>query len=898
MTIADYPRELETDVVLRDGSTVHVRPVRATDRDGLLAFLEALSPDSRWFRFFSGGGDLRQAAGWAADVDYAGRLGLVATAGAGARIVAHAAYAHIGAGHAEVAFAVADELHGRGVATILLAHLAAAARDRDIGTFTALVLPENHRMLEVFRDSGFPLSVHAEPGRLAIECPTSLTPEARLRFAQRDRVAAAAAVARVLRPTSVALIGASERPGTIGAAITSNLLEGGFAGDLHLVNRRGGTLGGRPLHRSVIDVPGPVDLGVIAVPAAAAVDVASDCARKGVGALVVVSAGFAEVRGHGVDRQRELLEVCRAGGVRLVGPNCLGVLNTVNGLNATFAPTVPPPGTVGFMSQSGGLGIAVIDRARELGLGLSSFVSVGNKADLSSNDLLQYWEQDPATEVILLYLESLGNPRRFGRIAPRVAAKKPVLAVKSGRSAAGARAAGSHTGALLAASDVTVDALFRQAGVIRADTLGELFDVAALLAGQPLLTGRAVAILTNAGGPGILAADACAANGLDVPPLSDETQRALRAFAAPEASVANPVDLVAGASADDFARALRVLTDDTAIDAVVTIFVPPLVTRAEDVARAIAEAARRRTRAVPVVSVLMTAEEPPEDLREARVPVYRFPEEAIAALGRGAWYAGWRATRRRDAPAPAGIRRYEAAAVIAQALAHDEVWLDPGELSAICACYGIPLAESRVEHGIEAAARAAHDLGGAIALKAVAPGLVHKTEAGGVRLGLHGASAVRRAAREMRDALVAAGHEAPSFLVQRMAPDGVEMLVGVVHDPQFGPVLACGAGGTAVELMHDVAVRITPLADGDAHAMVTSLKTFPLLDGYRGAPKADVAALEDLLVRVSALVENHPQVAELECNPVVVTPAGVTVVDVRARVHPVPTRPPSPSVAG
>ncbi len=898
MITADYPRELETDVVVRDGSTVRVRPVRTSDRDGLLAFLEDLSPESRWFRFFSGGGNLGKAAAWAADVDYADRFGLVATIGEEDRIVAHAVYVRIGAGRAEVAFAVADDLQGRGLATILLAHLAAAARDRDIGMFTGIVLPENHRMLQVFRDSGFPLSVHSDPGRLSVELPTSLTPQARARFEDREHVAAAAAVARILEPASVALIGASDREDTIGSAITRNLLAGGFTGDLHLVNRRGGALGGHPLHRSVLDIPGPVDVAVVAVPARAVVDVAHECARKGVRGLVVVTAGFAEVGADGAERQRELLEVCRTSGMRLVGPNCLGILNTAEGLNATFAPTAPPPGSVAFMSQSGGLGIAVIEHARELGLGLSSFVSVGNKADLSGNDLLQYWEEDPTTGVILLYLESFGNPRRFGRIAPRVAAKKPILAVKSGRSAAGARAAGSHTGALLAASDVTVDALFRQAGVIRADTLGELFDVAALLAGQPLPAGPRVAILTNAGGPGILAADACGAHGLDAPALSADTQRALRAFAAPEAAVANPVDLIAGASADDFARALRILTADPAVDAVVTIFVPPLVTRVEDVARAIAEASAEITRDVPIVGVFMTAEGRPAALRDAGVPVYPFPEEAIRALGRAAWYAQWRATARDAVPAPGGIRHDEAAAVIAGALGRGDEWLGPTDLAALCDCYGIPLVESRVAPSVEAAARAAREMGGDVALKAIAPGLVHKTEAGGVSLGLPGASAVRRAARKMRAAVMAAGHEPPAYLVQRMAPAGVEMLVGVAHDPQFGPVLACGAGGTAVELVHDVAVRITPLAAGDAHDMVRSLATFPLLDGYRGAPKADVAALEDLLVRISALVEAHPQIAELECNPVVVTPSGAAVVDVRARVHPVPARPPSPSVSG
>jgi len=893
---ADYPFELETDVVLRDGSTLHVRPVRATDRDGILAFLEALSSDSRWFRFFSLGDRLDQAADWAADVDYTTRFGLVATTGVDGRIVAHAAYVRLDSARAEVAFAVADELQGHGVATVLLAHLAAAARAHDISTFTAVVLPVNHRMLKVLRDSGFPLSVQSEPGRLMVELPTAPTPEATERFEQRDRVAAAAGVARVLDPGSVALIGASDRARTIGAAITHNLLADGFAGDVHLVNRRGGFLDGRALHPSVLDVPGPVDLAVVAVPAAAVVGVARECARKGVGALVVISAGFAETGAEGARRQRELLAVCRATGMRLVGPNCLGVLQTHTGLNATFAPMSPPAGNVGFMSQSGGLGIAVIERARDLGLGVSSFVSVGNTADLSGNDLLQYWEQDSWTDVILLYLESFGSPRRFGRIAPRVAARKPILAVKSGRSAAGARAAGSHTGALLGASDVTVDALFRQAGVIRADTLGELFDVAALLARQPLPAGRSVAILTNAGGPGILAADACGAHGLDVPLLGDETQSALRAFASPDAAVGNPVDLVAGASAEDFGRALRVLMDDPAIDAVVTIFVPPLVTRGDEVAQAIARAVQSATRPVPVAGVFMTADGAPAALRETGVPVYPFPEEAVRALGHAARYARWRATPRPPAAAPQGVRRYEAAAVIAEALGRGAGWLEPDELAALCDCYGIPVARSLAAPSAAAAARAAAELGGPVALKAVAPGLVHKTDAGGVRLGLGGPAAVRRAAREIRAAVVAAGHPAPSFLVQAMAPAGVEMLVGVVHDADFGPVLACGAGGTAVEILRDVAVRITPLAEGDARAMVRSLATFPLLDGPRGAPKADVAALEDLLVRINALVEAHPQIVELECNPVIVTAHGATVVDVRARVEAVPSGPPSPSV--
>ena len=878
--------DIGTDVVLRDGSTVRVRPARATDRDGLAALFDGLTLDSRRMRFFSASANIAQAARWASEADRPERLSLVATAGPDATVIAHAVLVALDAERAEVAFAIADDFHRRGLGTLMLAHLADAARARGIRTFVALVLPENEGMLGLLSASGFAVAVSAEPGRVVAEFPTTLSVEGRERFERRDDLAAAAAVERVLAPSSVAVIGASTRPDTLSGALTGNLLGGGFHGDLHLVNVRGGEIEGRPVHRSILDVEGDVDLAVVAVPAERVPAVARECARKGVRALVVISAGFAEA--GGADRQRELVEACRAGGMRLVGPNCLGVMNLAAGLDATFSPVGPLPGSVAFMSQSGGIGVAVLEQARDLGLGLSAFVSVGNKADLSGNDLLRYWEHDEATQVVLLYLESLGNPRAFARIAPRVARRKPVLAVKSGRSPAGARAAGSHTGALLAASDATIDALFRQAGVIRADTLGELFDVARLLERQPVPLGRSVAILTNAGGPGILAVDACAGQGLEVPTLAPETQAALRAFVVPEASVSNPVDLVACATAHDYERALRLLMADPAIDAVIVAFVPPLVTRTADVARAVAAVARESERRIPVLGVFMTSEAPPPELRAAGVPLYPFPEDAARALGRAAWYGAWRRSPRGEAIVPAGVRRYEATAVIAGALADGPGWLDPERVAALCDCYGVPIADWRLARSAEAAVRAARELGGAVALKAVAPTLVHKSDAGGVRLGLRGPGTVRRTATQMAADVVAAGHEAPAFLVQRMAAPGVEMLVGVANDPQFGPVIACGAGGTAVELLHDVAVRITPLTDRDAAEMVRSLRTFPLLDGYRGAARADVAALEDLLLRVGAMVEAHPQIAELECNPVVVGPGGCTAVDVRVRVEPVP----------
>jgi acyl-CoA synthetase (NDP forming) len=556
-------------------------------------------------------------------------------------------------------------------------------------------------------------------------------------------------------------------------------------------------------------------------------------------------------------------------------------------LNATFAPSVPPNGTVAFSSQSGALGIAVIEHASMLGLGLSSFVSVGNKADISGNDLIHYWEQDDDTSVILLYLESFGNPRKFARITKRVGRTKPIIAVKSGRSAAGARATSSHTGALIAASDVTVDALFRQSGVIRTETLAELFDVASLLSNQPPPAGSRVGILTNAGGLGIMCADACEGYGLEVPPLSPKTRDHLSQFLPAEASTANPVDMIASATAADYERAIEVLADEPGIESLIVLFIPPMVTRAEDVALAIRTAVGKLERSMPVLSVFLSEQGVPLELRGegVSIPSYRFPEDAARALARAVQYGTWKARPEGSVPSFDDLRRDEAAGLIAAALDADQGWLDPDRVSKALGCYGLPVAESRLAATPADAAEAAAEIGAPVALKAVAPDLVHKTEAGAVRLDLRDPDGVRAAAEEMTGRVEAAGGTVVRFLVQRMIEPGVEMIVGVVHDPLFGPVLACGAGGTAVELVKDVSVRITPLTDLEAVDMIRSLRTFPLLEGYRGAPKADVSALEEILLRVSALVESHPEIAEMDLNPVVVLPDGASIVDARIRVE-------------
>jgi acetyl coenzyme A synthetase (ADP forming)-like protein len=886
--------------VLRDGSTVHVRPILKNDEGTLLEFLKGLSLEALAFRFFGGGVNLAKAAKAAVDVNYENDYALVTTLGEKERIVAYAELHRVNSDRAEVAFAIADELQGRGLGTILFAHLAEAGEERGIRVFEAEVLPENHRMLEVFRESGFPVELRSEPGRVRVETPTSLSPEAVERFELRDQIAAREALRHFLEPRSVAVIGASRERGTVGGEIFHNLLTTQFNGPVYPVNPEADVVQSVPAYRSVEDLPGQPELAVIAVPAQHVVEIARQSARVGVRALVVISAGFAETGPEGEARQRELLGICRRAGVRLIGPNCLGILNTAPdvSLNATFAPAFPPRGSVGFLSQSGALGLAVIDFASALGLGLSSFASVGNKADISANDLISYWADDQRTNLILLYLESFGNPRKFARLARRVGETKPIVAVKSGRSAAGTRATTSHTGAMIAASDVTVDALFRQAGVIRTDTLHELFDVASLISNQPFPRGPNVAILTNAGGPGILCADACEAEALTVPELPEEVRSKLGAVLTEGASLGNPVDMLATASAENYRQAITILGDCEDIDALVVIFIPPLVTRPEDVAAAVRSAVGTLDGRIPVAAVFMSHRGVPDALSEGetRIPSYAFPEDAAHALARAARYSEWRSKPPSKTAEFTDVRGEDAARAIATALSGGPGWLDPAETAALLSCYGIPLVEWREAGSPERAALAAAEIGGEVALKAIAPGLVHKTEIGAVRLGLQGSAAVEKAAQEMQQAALGAGYNVESFVVQRMAAEGEEMLVGVVGDPLFGPVVACGAGGVTTELLNDAAVRITPLTEADAAEMVRSLKTFPLLDGYRGRPKADVSALEEILLRVSAMVDAHPEIVELDLNPVVVGERGAEVLDSRIRVEPAPPRRPWPAV--
>jgi acetyl coenzyme A synthetase (ADP forming)-like protein len=893
---ATYPAHREATVVLRDGSTLAVRPIRVDDAAELARFYSELSLESRIFRFFAAVANADSSVQRMVNVDYTSSYGLVAVAGAKPQIVGHAMYVQIEPRKAELALAVADAYQGRGLGTILLGQLAETAAAAGFDMLEAVVRPENHRMLHMLRESGFPLHARSEPGEVHAELPTKITPDGLRHFEDRERLAAVAAVTHLLAPRAVAVIGASRQPGSIGAAVVHNIIASGYRGHLYPVNPAATEIEGVAAFPSVLAIPDEVEMAVVTVPAAVVNKVAGECAEKGVRALVVISAGFGEAGPEGVALQQDLVAICRQSGTRLVGPNCMGVINTAPdvSLDATFAPDRPVPGRIGFLSQSGGLGLAVMARAQALGSGISSFVSVGNKADLSGNDFIQFWESDPQTDLIMLYLESFGNPRKFARVARRVSRSKPILAVKGGRTQAGNRATSSHTGALLSASDVTVDALFQQAGVIRTDTLAELFDAALLIGSQPFPTGNRVAIVTNAGGPAILCADACEANGLIVPPLPDEVRRQLAEFLPAAGSTANPIDMLAAARGDDYERAISALAACDEVDAIVAIFTPPLITKGSEVVRGIHRAAHKMTRSIPVLSVFMSKQAAPRVIESdhVRIPHYPFPEEAARALSLVARYGAWRASPEESAAQLDGIDGDRAAAVIATALAAAPGWMEAGAVAELLTCYGIPMVETRRANSSEEAAREAKSIGSEVALKAVATGVLHKSDAGAVRLHLKGPNQVERAAKEMAGSLEKAGHPVSGFLVQPMVGEGVEMLVGVVQDQHFGPVLACGAGGTATELLNDVAVRITPITRGEADRMVRSLKTFPRLDGYRGAPHADIGALEDVLLRVSALVEAHSEIAEMDLNPLVVHANGAVVVDARVRLETGTPRPP------
>jgi acetyl coenzyme A synthetase (ADP forming)-like protein len=867
------------DVILRDGRTLRLRPPRSDDARALLEFFSNLSPRSLYLRFHGMPQIRDELVERLLEPDWVERGALLGTFAEDGdeHVVAVANYERLrDPTVAEAAFSVADEYQRKGIGTRLLEQLARRAAAVGIESFLAEVLSDNRDMLGVFESAGFELTRELAGGETEVRFPIHATERFEDRVAERDHVAVVASIRPFFEPTNVAIIGASRRRGSIGGELFRNILAADFQGAAYPVNRDGEPVAGVRGYTSVSEIPGDVDLAVLSIPATHVLDAAEEAMRKGVRALVVISAGFAEVGSEGVERQEQLLALVRAHGARLIGPNCLGIAVPGRGLNATFAARAAAPGNIGFSSQSGALGLALLEAAESRGLGLSAFVSIGNKADVSSNDLIEWWEDDEQTEAVLLYVESFGNPRRFGRIARRVARRKPILALKSGTSASGQRAASSHTAAL-AGSEAAVDALFRQAGVIRAQTLEELIDVATLLSTQPRLAGRSVALLTNAGGLGILAADACDAAGLELPSLAAETEAALRETLPAEASVANPVDMLGSATAGSYEAALPLLLADPHVDAAIVLFVPAVSATAADVAAAIERAAKRSDAAKPVLAVVMTAQGVPDALRTGskRVAPFSYPESAARALGRIAQRADWLRRPQGTVPELDGLDRPAAEAVVAQALVTaEDVWLDPAATRELLLAYGIPLVPERVAETVEGAIAATRELGLPVVVKTATPG-AHKTETGGIALDLRDEEAVRAAAERI----------GPPVIVQPMLHAGAELLAGVVEDPTFGPLVAFGPGGVFAELIGEAAFRIAPLTDVDALELVTSAKAGRLVAGFRGAPPGDVDSLVDLVLRLARLGEDLPALAELDLNPVLALPDRCIAVDARVRVR-------------
>lgn len=926
----EYPAHWEADVVLRDGGTARIRPITVDDADRLVSFYEQVSDESKYYRFFAPYPRLS-----AKDVhrfthhDFVDRVGLAATVGG--EFIATVRYDRIGADgmpasapadEAEVAFLVQDAHQGRGVASALLEHIGAVARERGIRRFAAEVLPANVKMIKVFTDAGYTQKRSFEDGVVRLEFDLEPTDRSLAVQYAREQRAESRSVQRLLTPGSVAVVGVGRTPGGVGRSVLGNIRDYGFNGRLYAVNKafteEQKELDGVPAHRSVRDIDGPVDLAVVAVPAEQVPEVVAECGAHGVQGLVVLSAGYAESGPEGRERQRELVRHARAYGMRIIGPNAFGIINTSPDvrLNASLAPETPRPGRIGLFAQSGAIGIALLSRLHRRGggvtgvTGVSTFVSAGNRADVSGNDVLQYWYDDPDTDVVLMYLESIGNPRKFTRLARRTAAAKPLVVVQgSGTAPQG------HAVRATRLPHATVSALLRQAGVIRVDTITELVDTGLLLARQPLPTGPRVAILGNSESLGLLTYDACVAEGL---------------------RPSTPLDLTTAATPADFHAALaRALADD-AYDAVIVTAIPAVGEGSAGDA-ALAEALRSAAEQVPGKPVLVVHVElgglaaalsaatstapqaaagPPkiradhpfralDRLRAAPapgeppapgdgdrlIPAYPAAERAVRALADVVQYGQWR----RDAAEPGRVPEFEdidekgAAALIDGLLTRGQgLTLGTEETCELLAKYGIRAHRALPAATADAAARAAATLGYPVALKATAPHLRHRADLGGVRLDLADEEQLRRSYAELTELFGPPDELRP--VVQGMAPRGVDTVIRAVIDPAAGAVLSFGLAGAASQLLGDTAHRLIPVTDREATSLVRSIRTAPLLFGWRGSTPVDTPALELLLLRVSRLVDDHPEVVAVTLEPVVVAPRGLSVLGASVRLAPPPAR--------
>jgi acyl-CoA synthetase (NDP forming)/GNAT superfamily N-acetyltransferase len=880
--LADVDGPGRSYALLADGTTMTIRPAGPGDYEPVKRLHEAMSADNLYFRFFSAS---RTSAEWEARrVCLASTPGLTALLGLlGDELVGVASYETTDDGaSAEVALAVADAMHGRGIATLLLEHLVSVARARSVKTFVAEVLPDNYPVLRVLSDAG--LTVRRRYGSGVVDLIIPVPPNAALgeasvyldAVADRDLHADLASLQPVLAPRSAAVIGAGRRAGSIGRTILLNIRDAGFAGTLYAVNPHGGDIEGIPCAASVAELPEAPDLAVITVPAAQVVQVAQECGRRGIRSLVVITSGLTSAQ------ESSLLDTTRQGSMRLVGPSSSGVAVPGTGLQATFASHHPSPGKTGLAAQSGSVGAALVEQFSRLGIGVSSFASVGDKLDVSGTDRLRWWEADGTTELAVLYLESFGNPRRFARTARRISAKLPVLTVHAGWSAPSQRAAASHTAAA-AAPPITRQALFDQAGIIATASFGELLDAAVLLASQPVPAGRTVAIVSNGGGAGVLTADACAEAGLAVAAMSPETRSRLREILPASSALSGPVDATASVGAEAFGQALEIAAGQDGVDALIAVIVRHPLADLIPVLTA--------TRLpVPAVAVVLDQSEAVRLLRgdgdgpgHGTVPAYAFPEAAGRALARAARYGAWRSRPSGTIPEFGDLRAADAHSIVTSFLARmpGGGWLSAEEADDLLRCYGLPMVEFRRAADADAAVGAAAGFGGHVVIKADVPGLLHKTLAGAVELDLHGADEVRAAMRRLQDRFAGRMN---GVLVEPMVTGGIETIVGVVQEPVFGSVVVFGLGGVATEALGDHVARLAPLTDADADDLIHSIHAAPALLGNGGQPAADLGALRDTLLRVSRLADDLPEVAELDLNPVIARPDGVTVADARIRV--------------
>jgi acyl-CoA synthetase (NDP forming)/GNAT superfamily N-acetyltransferase len=873
---------LGTYALLTDGTTIEIRPARPDDFDAVRDMHAKMSPHNLYLRFF---GMSRAAAEREARricrEPAPGRAALLAVLEG--RVVGCGSYEMTGDGSrsAEIALSVADDLHNRGIGTLLLEHLVSLARNRGVRTFVAETLYANALMLQVFANAGLRAHRTLEDGVYDLRFPLP-TDEGdadlgtyRDAVAERERSADVASLRHVLAPASVAVIGVSRHRGSVGRAILQNIIDYGFSGPVYAVNPRAAEVGGMPCLPSAAALPGQVDLAVIAAPPAAVVGIAEDCGRRGVKALVVATSGL--------DRagRAQLLGICRRNGMRLVGPTCFGVANTAISLNATFAARQPRPGMAGLALQSGGVGVVLLEHLSRLGIGISSFVSLGDKDDVSGNDMLMWWESDLATRLAVLYLDSFGNPRKFARTARAVGRTMPVLTVNVGRSTAGLRLAAVRAAAE-ATPQLTRQALFEQAGVIAAANFGELLDAAALLAAQPVPAGPRVGVISNTRGGGMLAADACGDAGLQVASLAEGTQRALRELLPSIAAVAGPVDTTAVVAPGIFRRCLELVGGDPGVDAVLAL---AATTATSDLVPEV----RAARLPVPIAAAVMEQVEvvrllPGPDGGFPAVPAYAFPESAARALGHAARYGIWRATPPGSVPDLQGLYQDRARELVVSFLAGtpEGSWLPREQTAELLGCYGLALVDSAAVTSEDGAIAAAARFGGPVALKADVPGLVvRRSGAGAVLLDLHGADEVQRGYRSLRETF---GNRLAGVIVQPMITGGVMVKISVLEEQVFGPLVLFGLAD-APDVLSDCAARLAPLTESDADDLIRSVHAAPLLLGHPGAPGADLSSLKEMLLRVSRMADDLPQIAELELSPVVARPDGALAVNGRIRVQ-------------